>query len=235
MLQSKILQLFSLLLFAVECLLLYLAQYFAREEEIVELFVVGVEDLGIVALPGEFAVGKEKDVGLVTAAWNGGIPRVPWWRAWATSGGQIVDGIAGGAAKACMMGFQGNAYTFQTFIAAYFTGTHNGKMQHQIADDRNVCPGDLHQLAGVDINGLGIGIHILHRYDGGFLPGKLHQMITVSKESKAEGDGSAADEKEHQQANHKGEKADRDIHAPGDFKFIMFCIFHNCAPQVSSR
>ena len=39
----------------------------------------------------EYLTGREKDVGLVTAAWVGGIPRVPWWRAWATSGGQIVE------------------------------------------------------------------------------------------------------------------------------------------------
>ncbi len=44
----------------------------------------------------------------------------------------ILGRIAGGAAKACMMGFQGNAYTFQTFIAAYFTGTAVGAIIHLI-------------------------------------------------------------------------------------------------------
>ncbi len=39
----------------------------------------------------EYLAGREKDVGLVTAAWVGGIPKVPWWRTWATSGGQIVE------------------------------------------------------------------------------------------------------------------------------------------------
>lgn len=39
----------------------------------------------------EYLVGKENEVGLVTAAWVGGIPRVPWWRTWATSGGQILE------------------------------------------------------------------------------------------------------------------------------------------------
>ena len=39
----------------------------------------------------EYVTGKENQVGLVTAAWVGGIPRVPWWRTWATSGGQIVE------------------------------------------------------------------------------------------------------------------------------------------------
>lgn len=39
----------------------------------------------------DYLTGKEKDVGLVTAAWVGGIPKVPWWRTWATSGGQIVE------------------------------------------------------------------------------------------------------------------------------------------------
>ena len=39
----------------------------------------------------DYLKGREKDVGLVTAAWNGGIPRVWWWRAWETSGGQILE------------------------------------------------------------------------------------------------------------------------------------------------
>ncbi len=34
---------------------------------------------------------KGRRVGLVTGAWNGGIPTVPWWRTFATSGGQIVE------------------------------------------------------------------------------------------------------------------------------------------------
>lgn len=45
----------------------------------------------------------------------------------------ILGRMAGGAAKAVMMGFQGNAYTFQTFIAAYFTGTAVGAVIHLIA------------------------------------------------------------------------------------------------------
>jgi len=33
----------------------------------------------------------DKKVGLVTAAWYGGIPTVPWWRRMETSGGQLVE------------------------------------------------------------------------------------------------------------------------------------------------
>ena len=44
----------------------------------------------------------------------------------------ILGRIAGGAAKACIMGFQGNSYTFSTFIAAYFTGTAVGAVIHLI-------------------------------------------------------------------------------------------------------
>ena len=44
----------------------------------------------------------------------------------------ILGRIVGGAAKAIMMGFQGSAYTFQTFIAAYFTGTAVGAVIHLI-------------------------------------------------------------------------------------------------------
>ncbi|MGM9652721.1 MAG: Gfo/Idh/MocA family protein [Eubacteriales bacterium] len=33
----------------------------------------------------------DKQVGLVSASWFGGIPAVPWWRTMATSGGQIVE------------------------------------------------------------------------------------------------------------------------------------------------
>ena len=44
----------------------------------------------------------------------------------------ILGRVAGGAAKACVMGFQGNSYTFQTFIAAYFTGTAVGAVIHLI-------------------------------------------------------------------------------------------------------
>lgn len=44
----------------------------------------------------------------------------------------ILGRIVGGAAKACMMGFQGNAYSFQTFVAAYFTGTAVGAVIHLI-------------------------------------------------------------------------------------------------------
>ncbi len=34
---------------------------------------------------------KGKEVGLVTGSWIGGIPGVPWWRTFATSGGQVVE------------------------------------------------------------------------------------------------------------------------------------------------
>ena len=44
----------------------------------------------------------------------------------------ILGRIVGGAAKAVMMGIQGSAYTFQTFIAAYFTGTAAGAAVHLI-------------------------------------------------------------------------------------------------------
>ncbi len=44
----------------------------------------------------------------------------------------IFGRIVGGAAKACIMGFQGNSYTFQTFIAAYFTSTAVGALIHLI-------------------------------------------------------------------------------------------------------
>ncbi len=40
--------------------------------------------------------------------------------------------IIGGIAKACMMGFQGNAYTFQTFVTAYFVSTAVGALIHLI-------------------------------------------------------------------------------------------------------
>ena len=44
----------------------------------------------------------------------------------------LLGRIVGGAAKACMMGFQGSAYSFNTFIAAYFTGTAVGAVIHLI-------------------------------------------------------------------------------------------------------
>ena len=44
----------------------------------------------------------------------------------------ILGRMVGGAAKAVVMGFQGNAYTFQAFIAAYFTGTAVGAVIHLI-------------------------------------------------------------------------------------------------------
>ena len=119
--------------------------------------------------------------------------------------------------------------------AIHFAGAYNGKMQHQVTCNRDVCPGNLHQLAGVNVDRLGLGINILHGHDGRFLTGKLYQMVTVGEQTKAEGDGCAADEKEHQKTQREGEKPDSDIHAPGDFKFVLFCIFHSCAPQVSSR
>lgn len=37
----------------------------------------------------DYITGKQ--VGLVTGSWIGGIPGVPWWRTFATSGGQIVE------------------------------------------------------------------------------------------------------------------------------------------------
>lgn len=40
--------------------------------------------------------------------------------------------IIGGAAKACVMGFQGNHYTLQAFVAAYFTGTAVGAIIHLV-------------------------------------------------------------------------------------------------------
>ena len=44
----------------------------------------------------------------------------------------ILGRMVGGAAKAVVMGVQGNAYTCQTFIAAYFTGTAVGAVIHLI-------------------------------------------------------------------------------------------------------
>ncbi len=44
----------------------------------------------------------------------------------------LIGRITGGAAKACMMGFQGNIYTFEAFIAAYFTSTAVGAVIHLI-------------------------------------------------------------------------------------------------------
>ena len=44
----------------------------------------------------------------------------------------LVGRIVGGAAKACMMGFQGNTYTVEAFIAAYFTSTAVGAVLHLI-------------------------------------------------------------------------------------------------------
>ena len=44
----------------------------------------------------------------------------------------VAGRIAGGAAKACVMGINGNPYTFQAFIAAYFTGTAVGAVIHLI-------------------------------------------------------------------------------------------------------
>ena len=52
----------SFSLFAVECLLLNLSQYFAREEELVEFGVLGIQYLGLVSLPCKFAAGEEQDV-----------------------------------------------------------------------------------------------------------------------------------------------------------------------------
>jgi len=47
-------------------------------------------------------------------------------------GAMIVGRLAGGAAKACIMGFQGNVYTFEMFVAAYFTSTAVGAVIHLI-------------------------------------------------------------------------------------------------------
>lgn len=44
----------------------------------------------------------------------------------------VLGRFVGGAAKACVMGFQGNGYTLQAFIAAYFTGTAVGAVIHLI-------------------------------------------------------------------------------------------------------
>ena len=114
-------------------------------------------------------------------------------------------------------------------------GADDGQMQHHIAGNGEVCPGDLHPLAGIDIDRLGLNFQILQRNDGGFLAGEVYQMITIGKQTETEVDGTAANEKEHQQTQRKSKETDRDIHAPGDFKFILFFFFHGCAPQVSSR
>ena len=52
---------------------------------------VGFQDryLDLTARIKEYIKGKE--VGLVTGAWVGGIPKVAWWRTMETSGGQIVE------------------------------------------------------------------------------------------------------------------------------------------------
>lgn len=47
----------------------------------------------------------------------------------------IVGRCAGGAAKAVMMGLQGQGYAFSAFFASYFTGTVVGAVIHLI-----VCP-----------------------------------------------------------------------------------------------
>ena len=47
----------------------------------------------------------------------------------------IVGRCAGGAAKAVMMGLQGQGYAFSAFLASYFTGTVVGAVIHLI-----VCP-----------------------------------------------------------------------------------------------
>lgn len=52
---------------------------------------VGFQDryLDIVENLKEYIKGR--DIGLISGAWVGGIPGVPWWRTRATSGGQIVE------------------------------------------------------------------------------------------------------------------------------------------------
>lgn len=44
----------------------------------------------------------------------------------------LAGRIIGGAAKACIMGFQGNVYTLEAFVAAYFTSTAVGAVIHLI-------------------------------------------------------------------------------------------------------
>ena len=44
----------------------------------------------------------------------------------------VLGRLVGGAAKACVMGIQGNEYGLQAFIAAYFTGTAVGAVIHLI-------------------------------------------------------------------------------------------------------
>ena len=44
----------------------------------------------------------------------------------------IAGRIIGGAAKACVMGFQGNAYTLEAFVTAYFVSTSVGAVIHLI-------------------------------------------------------------------------------------------------------
>lgn len=52
---------------------------------------VGFQDryLDVVAQTKEYL--KDRKVGLVYGAWVGGVPMVPWWRTYETSGGQIVE------------------------------------------------------------------------------------------------------------------------------------------------
>ncbi|MCI8387766.1 MAG: Gfo/Idh/MocA family oxidoreductase [Clostridiales bacterium] len=55
------------------------------------LTAVGFQDRyqSITQIMKDYITGK--DVGLVTGSWIGGIPGVPWWRTFETSGGQIVE------------------------------------------------------------------------------------------------------------------------------------------------
>ncbi|MDF2686265.1 MAG: oxidoreductase domain protein [Clostridia bacterium] len=52
---------------------------------------VGFQDryLDVVAQTKEYL--KDRKIGLVYGAWVGGVPMVPWWRKYETSGGQIVE------------------------------------------------------------------------------------------------------------------------------------------------
>ena len=47
-------------------------------------------------------------------------------------GAMLFGRILGGAAKACIMGFQGSLYTLEAFVAAYFTSTAAGTLIHLV-------------------------------------------------------------------------------------------------------
>jgi myo-inositol 2-dehydrogenase/D-chiro-inositol 1-dehydrogenase len=69
-----------------------LAERICNEAEAAGLITaVGFQDRyqSITEIMKDYIQGKQ--VGLVTGSWIGGIPGVPWWRTFATSGGQIVE------------------------------------------------------------------------------------------------------------------------------------------------